>query len=519
MAANSSAGVYVREIDDSQVVEQAGTSIGAVIGASVRGPVGVRKLITSKKRFLEVFGFPDASKGFMHYAALAFLNEASQLYVTRVAPGALFGGARFFVGGSNLNAGASWLSGVAIPENYNFDPSDLFVVYAIDPGVWNQELTVRVYPNTRDNDGTFFVEVYVANMGTAVEQHLVSLDFFTDGLGIQRNIAEYINKRSNYVRVKQNLDQVAYVQDPNQLFINTLTSTAFAGGNNGTAPTTGDFIQAWDLYNNVEEVSVSMLINAGLVNPAIQLKMDTICQRRMDCIAILDVPSLEQDIESAVNFRRTTLNLNSNYSAIYSCDLMILDEYNSVRLFIPPSGHIAAAYAATDRDFATWFAPAGLTRGKLNVLGTRFLYNQGDRDTLVDSEINPIRVIEGVGIAIWGADTMQTKKSALSNVNVRRLMIFLEKSLSAAALYSVFNPNDEILRSRLVEICERFLAPIRKGQGLYSYGVQCDDANNPPEVTAAGDLILTVFVDPVLPAKRILLTAVINRTGARFTAS
>ncbi len=124
--------------------------------------------------------------------------------------------------------------------------------------------------------------------------------------------------------------------------------------------------------------------------------------------------------------------------------------------------------------------------------------------------------IQGSGIRIWGADTLQTMASSLSNVSVRRLMMFIEKSLSQAALYSVFDPNDQVLRNKLTEICGRFLQPIKDAEGVYDYGAQCDDENNPPEVTAAGDLNLDIYIDPVLPAKRIHLTAIVNKTGARF---
>jgi phage tail sheath protein FI len=211
--------------------------------------------------------------------------------------------------------------------------------------------------------------------------------------------------------------------------------------------------------------------------------------------------------------------LDSSYSALYTPDYLVLDENNDIRLYVPPSGHIAAAYARTDEEAELWFAPAGMNRGHLNVLGVRHVYNQGDRDMLVDSQINPTRVIQGAGIKIWGADTLQTMASSLSNVSVRRLMLFLEKSLSLAALYSVFDPNDPVLRAQMVELCQRFLQPIKDARGLYGFGVQCDDENNPPEITASGDLILDVYVDPVLPAKRINLTATIQKTGATVRAS
>jgi len=519
MANNSSAGVYVKEIDNSQEASQVSTSVAAIVGESNRGPVNKRTLITSIQSFIRQFGTPDASLGYLHYSALAFLNEGNRLYVTRVAPGAQYGGATVFINENSLNSFYKWETGTEYPDEYDFGPDELFVVHAVDPGEWNQQLVVRVYPNTKVNDNSFYVDVFENGSGVASESFLVVLNHQVDGFGVQQNIQEHINRRSALIRIVQNETHPQYMQNPKRKFILSVIQTQLGGGTNGTRATTGQLMQAWDLYRNPEEISVNILINAGLVNPAIQQRMDEICADRMDCMAILDVPSGEQRVQDAINWRRGSLALNSSYSALYCCDLLVADNYASRLLYVPPSGYVAAAYARTDREAATWFAPAGLVRGNLRVRGVRETYNQGDRDALVESQINPIRVLEGVGIAIWGADTLQTMRSALSNVNVRRLMLYLETSLSDTSLYSVFNPNDEILRGKLVEICERFLENVKNGRGVHRYGVTCDESNNPPEITANGDLILDVYVDPVLPAKRILLQATINKTGARFTAS
>lgn len=519
MATNSSAGVYVREIDNSQIVSPVSTSVGAMVGESHRGPVGQRTLITSVQNFIRTFGEPDASLGFLHHSALAFLNEADRLYVTRVAPEARYGGATVYIGENSLNQFEAWESGEESPSAHDFLSDELFTVYAVDPGEWNNTLSIRIYPNTKIDDGTFYVDVYEGSSARPSESYMVHLNFRIDGYGVQLNIMEHINRRSNLIRIAQNYEQAQYMQNPNRKFISALVQTTLGGGSNGRRATTGEIMQAWELYRDPEHVSVNMLIGAGLTQPPVMLRMDEICADRMDCMSIFDVPPVDQKVQNAIDFRRNSLALNSSYSALYCCDLLVLDSYSNRRLYVPPSGYVAAAYARTDREYATWFAPAGLLRGNLKVLGVRHIYNQGDRDALVESQINPIRVIEGIGVSIWGADTMQTMASALSNVNVRRLMLYLEKALSNAALYSVFDPNDEILRGKLVEISERFLETIKNGRGLHRYGVQCDDANNPPEITAGGDLILDVFVDPVLPAKRILLQATINKTGARFTAS
>jgi uncharacterized protein len=519
MVANSSAGVYVQEIDNSQVASQVSTSVAAIIGESNRGPVNQRVLVTSTQRFIEQFGVPNAELGYMHHSALAFLNEANRLYVTRVAPGALFGGATVYIGSTALNEMYAWDTGVETPSEYDFMNDDLFVVYAADPGAWNNDISVRIYPNTRIDDNTFYVDVFEGSSGVASESFLVHMNLQIDGYGAQQNVMQLINKRSKLIRIEQNYAQAQWVQNPKKKFISSLTQVTLAGGYNGERATTGQFMQAWELYRNPEDISINILINGGLTAPALQARMDEICQDRMDCFAILDTPSADQKVQDAINYRRSSLAVNSSYSALYSCDLYVLDSYSSRRLYVPPSGYVAAAFAKTDRDFATWFAPAGLVRGKLTVLGVRHQYNQGDRDAMVESQVNPIRVIEGIGVSIWGADTLQTMRSALTNVNVRRLMMYLEKSLSETALYSVFNPNDEIMRARLVEVGERFLRGIQEGRGVYRFGVTCDDSNNPPETVAAGDLFWDVFIDPVLPAKRILLQATINKTGARFTTA
>lgn len=516
MANNSSAGVYVREIDLSQRVAAASSSIAAIVGESVRGPVGERTLITSTQNFLATFGKPDASLTFMHYCALAFLEHGNRLYVTRVAPNAKFGGVVVGVENS-MNATSAFIEGMTDPTIYDFKSNELFVVYGANPGVWNNDISVYVYPNTKVSDGTFYVDVYQAGINRPIESFLVHLDYRVDGYGVQINVEEHINARSKYIRIKQNYEAEAYLINPKQTFINALNVEQFVGGENGTKATESDIVNAWDLYNDPEVIEINMLINAGYSTPAVQLKMATLCEDRMDCMAILDTPQTKQRVSDALAYRRNNLMLDSSYAALYTPDYYILDEHNDIRLYVPPSGHVAGAYARTDEEAELWFAPAGMNRGRLNVLGVRHVYNQGDRDTLVDSQINPTRVIQGAGIKIWGADTLQTMASSLSNVSVRRLMMFLEKSLSLAALYSVFDPNDPILRSQMVELCERFLKPIKNARGLYGFGVICDDSNNPVELTAAGDLVLDVYIDPVLPAKRIHLTAIIQKTGARFT--
>lgn len=87
-----SSDVYIEERDLSAEARPPATSIGALVMASRRGRLG-RNKVTSPDKFIAEYGVPDASIGFGHYAAIAFLRQAQELYVNRVVgPGATFGG-------------------------------------------------------------------------------------------------------------------------------------------------------------------------------------------------------------------------------------------------------------------------------------------------------------------------------------------------------------------------------------------------------------------------------------------
>lgn len=538
--AHSSAGVYVKENDLSQRVAAASTSIGAIVGESDKGPVMERTLITSVRQFIETFGKPNPRTSYMHYCALAFLEQSSRLYVTRVIKNdALTAGAMWTVDDldakfpktslNNFDDGTNTPLGKFDPLNtVEFDPeqpgieSVLAMFCAVNPGEWNNDIYIQIRPSTKlgvdepDDPYVFYVEVFLNYQSTRQapdESFLVSRDYRIDGFGNQMNMDEVINSKSKLIRVMSN----PFAAD--KVKILSKATEFLDGGAKGSKVGNGAINLGWELYRDPEQLDVNILINGGYTDPAVHLKMDDICQDRMDCIAVLDMPSSEQEVSSAIAYRRNTLNLDSSRSAIYSPDVQIQDTYNDRKIFVPPSGYVAAAYARTDNEAELWFAPAGMNRGDLKILNVRKIYNQGDRDALTDAQINTIRVIPGVGYKIWGADTLQVMASALSNVNVRRLLNFIEKSVSIAGLYSVFNPNDGILQAQLVEMTERFLSPIKSGRGLYSFTVVCNSSNNPPELIGTGDTVLDVYLDPVIPAKRIHLNATVTKTGSTFKES
>lgn len=539
---NPSAGVYPSELDLSFRATAMGTSTGAIIGQAQRGPIGKRVLVTDNEEFRKIFGDVNARRyGFMGHSALAFLKESTSLYVTRVANGALTAGAFLTVDDpdantprlllANFDDGSNNPMGKDDPmETLGFNVGDsglehtLMFVCCANPGIWNNKISVRIRPSNPNglpvgqghDTKTFYLDVFEDYKGTRsipVESFLVSRERKIGPNGKQLFIEDVINNQSDYIRVRNN---------PHCAQINILEPIFefLDGGTDGDRATDSDIIKAWDLYDDREAVIVTMLINGGYATPAVHRKMNEIAETRGDAIAILDLPSNAYRTTDAIRYRRNELNLNSSYSALYGPELQVQDTItNGKKMWLPASGFAAAAYAYTDRNAAEWFAPAGIRRGRLNIVGVRTTYSLGHRDALDQAQINYVRFIPNQGYVLWNQATLQSSDSAFSNINVRRLINRLKYAISDACEVGVFDPNDEVLRATLRGIAESILAPVMRGRGLYDYQVVCDERNNKNDTIANGDLHLDVIADPVIPAKRIHLRANIMPTGVTYEES
>ena len=620
-----SAGVYLREIDLSEIVPALATSVGAIVGASKKGPIDRPYLVTNTKQFLDMFGTPDPKVSYMHYAALAFLEQSNQLWVRRAAgtgytysgllmqklaadsankftalahaspldvdfttagtgtlqenlayfyaigPGSYGASIKLGIVSANLKppttvscttATTGGSLGAALATSYKVTAvnsigetigstaatvttgagttnkvtvtwtavtgaisykvygrtsgSELYLATTtdlsfVDTGLITPAGAIPVASATTDE---FKLQVFDTTVSAVVpqEEFVVSLSTKLDGFGKQMELETVVNNQSNLFRVVSNVGAITGTLPT----IYSVAATALAAGDSGAAVTNSQIVLAWQDFKDVEKITVRILINGGYTSPTVQLAMDAVCHCRGDCVAVLDLPSDSNDPTRALNYRTTELNLNSNRSALYGPDLKINDPYNDLVLHVPPSGHVAGTYAKTDYVSNVWFAPAGLNRGRLSILGLKQQYTAGERDLLAPNQINYVRNFPGQGMAVWEQKTLQAKTSALSYVNVRRMLDMIEVSIQRALQFSVFEPNDDLLRMQIVTMIAEFLETIRRGRGINKYLVVSDASNNPPVKVGQGILQVDVYIEPTLPAEKILLVAVLTKQGADF---
>ncbi len=206
------------------------------------------------------------------------------------------------------------------------------------------------------------------------------------------------------------------------------------------------------------------------------------------------------------------------YQEIKERELKVTEKYNDVYRWIPASGHVAGLCAYTDNVADAWFSPAGFNRGQL--LGvTKIAFNpkQADRDTLYKARINPIVSFPGQGTVLYGDKTALAKPSAFDRINVRRLFITLEKSISTAAKFQLFELNDEFTRAMFRNMVEPFLRDVQGRRGITDFKVVCDETNNTGDVIDRNEFRADIYIKPARSINFITLNFIATRTGVEFS--
>jgi hypothetical protein len=195
---------------------------------------------------------------------------------------------------------------------------------------------------------------------------------------------------------------------------------------------------------------------------------------------------------------------------VYGSKVHLGLDINSDNLITTPLiADYAGCICRTDRDYAPWYPPAGMTRGRiLNVLR---LYDQptpANQNTLYDAGINYALTMPGEGTFMFGDRTMASNTSTFSRINVSRLFIFLVNTIGPLAKRFLFELNDTITRELFVNTVTPILERIQGDRGITEFVVICDESNNPPAVVDANEFVADIQIKP---------TKSINFITIRFT--
>lgn len=357
--------------------------------------------------------------------------------------------------------------------------------------------------------------IYDTASEEVVETYTVDLDEeAVDSNNKSTFIETVINRQSSYVFVKVNSategDIASYT-----LQYDTDTET-YVGKNltllNSTdsAIQNDDLLDAYDIFNNKEELDVDIVI-ANELDGGKSAKELTLT--REDCICFIGAP---RDLlvgkksaictQNLVQWRNGAMNWNSKYLAAFGNYKYQYDRYNDKYRWVNIAGDIAGLRVRTNTNYYAWYASAGIDRGQVSdVEKLAFNPNQTQRDTMYKNAINPVVQFPGQGTVCWGQKTLQSTASSFDRINVVGLFNVLVRALAKMARAKVFEFNDTFTRNSICCIIKPYLDTVKSNRGIQDYLVVCDESNNTSDIISRNQLQVDVYVKPTYVAEYIHL--------------
>lgn len=351
---------------------------------------------------------------------------------------------------------------------------------------------------------------------------------------------EVINESSRYIWFANDITGAA-----SNTALNLATSTnvepttiSMAQGADGLTESTATLsviAEAYDLFSSAENVDVSLIIQGKPIGGSTTVNgetvtnyqlanyiIDNICETRKDCIALISpekskvVNNIGSEATSVKNWRGAVRN--SSYAVMDSGYKYQYDRYNDVYRWVPLNGDIAGLCARTDATNDAWWSPAGFNRGNIkNVVKLAWNPSLAERDVLYPSGVNPVVSFPGQGVVLFGDKTLQAKPSAFDRINVRRLFIVLEKAISTASKFSLFEFNDPFTRSQFKNLVTPYLRNIQGRRGITDFLVVCDETNNTSQIIDTNQFVGDIYIKPARSINFIQLNFVAVGSGVQFS--
>lgn len=421
--------------------------------------------------------------------------------------------------------------------------------YASDRGLLYDEVSIAVV----DTDGR------VSGTVNNVLQTFTSLSKLIDGRSAENGVVYYkdiINDESKYIYAGasnvapvlsggdyQNWgDDSVTLQDnlvanPNQnkFAILGFYTKQLKFGADGYEYTAGEItgIGGYGAFTSADQTELDFILMGGSMDTEDKTKLKAstivgIADARKDCIAFISPHKGNQIGTGGVSLgaaaqKTNTINFfrslpSTSFAVFDSGYKQVYDRFNDRFRFIPCNGDVAGLCVNTSQVLADWYSPAGVARGALkNAIKLAYVPSQADRDDLYTNRINPITILPGSGITLFGDKTALASTSAFDRINVRRLFLNLEKRIERLASGILFEQNTVLTRSSFSSAVNSYLSEVQARQGVTDFLVVCDETNNTPDVIDRNEFVAEIFVKAARSINFVGVTFTATKTGVAFS--
>ena len=504
------------EADLSQYIDTISKGISCVSGITEKGVIGKPQLISSELQYGRIFGGELKTSDFPMLAKRA-LSYGAVLWVSRVA---------HYTDITKTSTLTAKYASVELNDRQT-TPAKTLRVKANSQGSWGDNLKLQILESSLDSENLFSAKVFDGS------EEVESLE----DLSMDSANEKYVEAVNSSYLIFEDIGtetDIKKTRPAEGLY-------SLSGGNDGTegindADYVGSASNTTGLHVFDDITDAVQLAVPGVSSPAVITAGLAYCEARGDMLFVAETP-FDLTPQEAVNFRLGNGSYNhsvfvSSYGALYYPKIKIYDTSKQKERYISPVGDVLGIMAVNDYMANESYAPAGTRRGKiLNALGVDVNVGGrgrlGEGNYLCDNQVNPICAFDDTGTVVWGAQTLQRQASLLREINVRRMLIMVKKTVGAYARAFIHQPDDPRTWREFYRGLEPKFEEWKSSRWFYDYRIFCDQNAetieeaklNTAESVQRGEFKCQIFVKPEVGIKWILIDTSIVRLDANFEES
>ncbi len=247
--------------------------------------------------------------------------------------------------------------------------------------------------------------------------------------------------------------------------------------------------------------------------------------RNETAFVIGDTPmDLTTSVTALTTWSNTQETTGSNMVGVYYPS-GLTNDINGNEVAVPPSHMALRTFIHNDNIAYQWFAPAGARRGLIdNATSVGYIdyasgtfvktgVSQSLRDTLYNLRINPISLLPGTGLTVYGNKTRSAIAQSTDRVNVARLVNYVRSTLTKISNSYLFEPNDKSTRDQIKSAIESAMNDLVAKRGIYDYLVVCDASNNTSDRIARNELYVDIAIEPMKSVEFIYIPIRLKNPG------
>lgn len=279
----------------------------------------------------------------------------------------------------------------------------------------------------------------------------------------------------------------------------------------------------------------------GLVDSELHSELSLIAKEKDNAVAFLNFPSMKtfktctyadfkddkgklkiKYIKEGANKSKAPLLLFSlaseiNGASFASYNTPVIFSDGTVKTEVPSAALVSNNFMDKYLTREPYYVVAGPKYGRIiatGMIGPDYNFTRADLDILEPMGVNCMIYVPRIGTYIGSNQTAkQNPVSALSSLNVRELVIYLQDQIEALLQDYQWEFNTpylrDLIKAKADTICER----VKNNGGIYEFLNVCDESNNTDDVIDNEMFVLSTSIEPGRGAGKMVHELTIYRKG------